>query len=140
MAFHVGLIAPCGMDCALCLGYLREKNRCVGCRGDDDAKPRYCAVCVLKTCGRRTPGLDDYCFNCDEKYPCARLKRLDHRYRTKYGMSMLDNLDRIRDVGVEEFLASEKQRWTCAGCGGVICVHRENCLFCSQPREQGPSG
>ena len=54
MAFHVGLVAPCGMDCALCLGYLRERNRCAGCRGDDDAKPRYCVTCTLKTCGRRT--------------------------------------------------------------------------------------
>ena len=139
MVFHVGLVAPCGMDCALCLAYLREMNRCAGCRGDDDAKPRYCVTCTLKTCERRTAGIGDYCFNCGGTYPCARLKRLDHRYRTKYGMSMLDNLDRIRGVGVEEFLASERQRWTCAECGGVICVHRQNCLYCGHPREHTPA-
>ena len=37
------LIAPCGMDCGLCRGYVREKNRCAGCNGDDSSKPRYCA-------------------------------------------------------------------------------------------------
>ena len=26
------LIAPCGMNCAVCLGYLREKNKCPGCQ------------------------------------------------------------------------------------------------------------
>ena len=51
---------------------------------------------------------------------------------------MLDNLDRIRGVGVEEFLASERQRWTCAECGGVICVHRENCLLLRPPQRAHP--
>jgi len=134
-SFHGALIAPCGMNCALCLAYLREKNRCVGCRGDDDAKPRSCALCTLKTCERRAGSTGDYCFDCDGTYPCARLRRLDHRYRAKYGMSMLNNLGCIRDFGVDEFLKSERQRWTCAGCGGVICVHRENCLFCGHPKE-----
>ena len=31
------LIAPCGMDCGLCMGYLREKNTCGGCRAGDEA-------------------------------------------------------------------------------------------------------
>ena len=36
------LIAPCGMNCGICVGHLREKNRCAGCNSDDDAgKPRY---------------------------------------------------------------------------------------------------
>lgn len=25
------LIAPCGMNCGVCIAYLREKNRCQGC-------------------------------------------------------------------------------------------------------------
>ncbi len=32
------LIAPCGMNCGTCLGYLREKNKCVGCRLKSDIK------------------------------------------------------------------------------------------------------
>jgi hypothetical protein len=26
------LIAPCGMNCGVCMAYLREKNKCPGCR------------------------------------------------------------------------------------------------------------
>ena len=29
------LIAPCGMNCGICYGYLREKNKCPGCRKRD---------------------------------------------------------------------------------------------------------
>jgi hypothetical protein len=25
------LIAPCGMNCAVCLGFLRKEKRCAGC-------------------------------------------------------------------------------------------------------------
>ena len=42
------LIAPCGMNCALCMARLiREKNQCPGCRGDDNDKPKYCVQCVI---------------------------------------------------------------------------------------------
>ncbi|NLT36453.1 MAG: DUF3795 domain-containing protein [Gaiellales bacterium] len=135
------LIAPCGMNCGLCLAYLRDKNRCVGCRGDDAAKPRSCVSCIIKVCDRRSAGSTDYCFEC-AIYPCARLRRLDKRYRTKYRMSMLGNLADIREGGVGEFLEHERQRWTCAGCGGVICVHRDKCLFCGHPiaEEGGEDG
>jgi hypothetical protein len=26
------LVAPCGMNCGICRAYLREKNKCPGCR------------------------------------------------------------------------------------------------------------
>jgi hypothetical protein len=28
MKFNKQLIAPCGMNCGICLGYLRDKNKC----------------------------------------------------------------------------------------------------------------
>lgn len=131
------LIAPCGMNCALCLAYLREKNRCAGCRVDDHAKRKSCAACSIRTCGQRQGGTGDYCFDCGT-CPRAWLRLLDKRYRTKYSMSMPGNLACIRELGAEEFLRREGERWTCAGCGGVICVHRENCLYCGHPKERTP--
>lgn len=35
----ISLIAPCGMNCSICMAYLREKNKCPGCRGNDIDKP-----------------------------------------------------------------------------------------------------
>ncbi len=123
------LIAPCGMNCRLCIAYVREKNPCPGCQADDADKPKTRVVCRIKTCERIADGKTKYCFSCDS-LPCARLKHLDKRYRTKYGMSMLENLESIRDSGIRRFVASEKERWMCPQCGEIICVHKPQCLSC----------
>ena len=125
------LIAPCGMNCAICLGYLREKNRCGGCRGDDDNKPVYCVSCVIINCEKRQGKQYDFCFVCD-LFPCARLKALDKRYRTKYAMSMLENLAQMRDEGMDAFLNAQRKKYTCQSCGGTVCVHRGFCLKCKK--------
>ena len=125
------LIAPCGMDCGLCRGHLRAKNRCPGCNGDDAAKPRYCATCKIKTCSTIASGAVSFCVECD-RFPCARLRQLDKRYRTKYGMSMTENLLRIQEIGVEAFVAEEKLRWACPQCGSLLCVHLPQCDVCGR--------
>lgn len=99
------LIAPpCGINCGLCIGYLREKNRCPGCRTEDAGRLNaYCARCGIRQCEDRT---GEYCYEC-AGYPCTRLKHLDRRY-TKYRTSVLDNLREIREQGVTEFVELEK--------------------------------
>lgn len=37
------LIAPCGMNCALCIGYQRPKNRCPGCNQLENSEGSYLA-------------------------------------------------------------------------------------------------
>ena len=61
-----------------------------------------------------------YCFECDT-FPCARLKQLDKRYRTKYEMSMIENLEYIRDHGIRKFVKHEEKRWTKGD--KIYCVH-----------------
>jgi hypothetical protein len=122
----ISLIAPCGLNCELCMAYQREKNRCSGCRGSDEDKRVSCLRCVIITC--RKPRRE-FCFECDE-FPCRRLKNLDKRYRTKYRMSMIENLMFIKTSGIGMFLENEKARWTCKNCGGTICVHRGICFAC----------
>ncbi len=58
------------------------------------------------------------------------MKTLDKRYRTKYHMSMIENLEFIRDNSVELFLKEEEIKWLCNECGGVICCHNGLCLNC----------
>lgn len=128
-AIPTSLIAPCGMNCRLCRAYMRDKNACPGCRGDDSHKPKFCVECRMKNCENLVKRTAKYCFTC-AGYPCARLKHLDKRYRTKYGMSMIDNLEMIRNSGIRHFVGNEKERWTCPGCGEIICVHKPQCLSC----------
>ncbi|MBN2486666.1 MAG: DUF3795 domain-containing protein [Bacteroidales bacterium] len=125
------LIAPCGMNCAICLAFLRKKNTCPGCRTYSETKPRYCKECIIVNCSLLKKTGSGFCYEC-EKYPCKRLKQLDKRYRTKYNMSMLENLANIKQNGLKKFSASEHVRWHCDKCGGTICVHGAYCLTCKE--------
>ena len=127
----VSLIAPCGMNCGICYAYLRVKNTCPGCRGPDDKKAMSCARCKIKNCEVFKNGTVKFCFPC-EHFPCDRVKHLDKRYRTKYGMSMIENLKNIEKSGIRSFLKSEMIKWTCPECGGTICVHKKTCTGCEK--------
>ena len=128
-----GLIAPCGMNCGICLAHLRTRNRCDGCRSNATAKAAYRGTCVIRNCDTVNSNESGFCFECP-KYPCRRLRQLDKRYRTRYGMSMLENLEFIRDHGLAAFVEKETERWRCPRCGGTMCVHRSRCLACGEPR------
>lgn len=122
------LIAPCGMNCALCLAYQREKNHCEGCRSKEKSGVK---KCVIKNCANLSNNNTGFCYECD-KFPCRRLKQLDKRYRDKYGMSMIENLESIKKDGLKEFLDKEKTKWSCSKCHELLCVHREECLNCQR--------
>jgi hypothetical protein len=47
---------------------------------------------------------------------------------------MLENLENIEELGIRAFVRNEKIRWTCAVCGGLICVHRGCCSNCGKDR------
>ncbi|MFC2082475.1 DUF3795 domain-containing protein [Candidatus Bipolaricaulota bacterium] len=134
----VTMIAPCGMNCGLCSGYLRAKKQCPGCRGEDELKPTYCVACRIKTCEELAASKQRFCHSC-AKFPCTRLRQLDKRYRTKYGMSMIENLETIREIGIDEFVTRERTRWTCPECGSLLCVHKEDCMVCGHAWSQTPA-
>lgn len=132
------LIAPCGMNCRLCVAYqAREldinqkgfhRTYCTGCipRGE------HCQF-MADQCDKVGKGQVRFCTEC-EAYPCKRLKSLDKRYRGKYHMSMIANLNSIRENGMEEFLCMQEEKWRCPTCGGTICCHNGLCLSCDLDR------
>ena len=120
------LIAPCGMNCGICVAYLRERNRCPGCRLIDkisagESNKRYCKKCMIKNCEILRKKGWKFCNTRCESYPCRRLKDLDKRYRMRYDMSMLDNLEYIEKNGIRKFLRQQKKRYI--KNDKVICVH-----------------
>lgn len=125
------LIAPCGMNCGICTFYLRDKKKCNGCNEVCIDKPAYCLKCKIKNCETIQKSNSKLCYDCS-KFPCTRLKQLDKRYRTKYSMSMIENLERIKNHGMDEFIKTEMLKWTCKTCGGIICVHKGHCLNCHE--------
>ncbi len=128
------LIAPCGMNCGICSGYLASKydvkNKgikmpyCIGCRPRD----KKCAF-LKKRCDLLLQGKVQYCYECDD-FPCLRLQHIDERYRSNFKMSMIENLEFIKDKGVTIFLEQEVDKWKCPKCGAEICCHNGICFNC----------
>jgi hypothetical protein len=118
--FSEDLIAPCGINCAICKAHLRPRNPCHGCRDAEQNKPVTRMRCRLRICKKRT---GEYCCHCAE-IPCDWLKRLDLRYRTRYGMSQIENLEYIRRNGINKFLKNEVKKWVSEK--GILCVHDRN--------------
>ena len=123
------LIAPCGLNCRLCYAYTRAKNPCHGCRGDDALKMKSCLACRIKNCEKLAEGGFKYCYECDT-FPCALMKRLEKRYRTKYGVNPFENLNTIQENGIDQFVEIEISKWTCPECGTILCMHNPQCLAC----------
>ena len=132
------LIAPCGMNCAICSGYLASRNDlkskgikapyCAGCRPRD----KQCAF-LRKRCDLILYGEIKYCYECKD-FPCRNLKHIDKRYNENYRMSMVENLEYIRDNGIERFLEKEEEKWKCPECGETICCHNGICYNCGLDR------
>jgi hypothetical protein len=129
--FPENLIAPCGMNCRICIGYFgyttngkKRKMKCIGCKPRDKS----CAF-LKKYCKKLTKKEVDYCFECSD-FPCSHLLKIDEVYRERYNMSMIKNLKDIKKDGMNKFLEKQQIRYKCQKCGGVICVHNGICYSC----------
>jgi len=129
------LIAPCGMNYAVCSAYLALKDDvkskgvrmpyCAGCRPRD----KKCAF-LKKRCNLLLNNKVRFCYEC-KYFPCKDLERIDIRYRNNYRMSLIGNLKFIKNSTLSEFLKKEDEKWKCPQCSGVICCHNGICFSCS---------
>lgn len=117
------IVAPCGMDCQLCQAYQGIGLECNGC--GRQGKRKGCQNCSIKNCQEKST----FCFEC-KKFPCQRLKKLDGRYRQNYNMSMIENLNFIKQYGIEEFIKSQREKYTCNECKNLKSVHKDFCIYC----------
>ena len=108
------LVAPCGMNCAVCARYLAFKNDvdkkeikipyCEGCR----IEKKKCAF--QKRCKNKLLINNNvkFCYECED-FPCISLKRLDNRYCAFFNTSVIGNLEFIKDDGMPKFLKMQEQ-------------------------------
>ena len=132
------LIAPCGINCALCYGFIRPRNKCSGCRAADGDKPVSCTNCKIVACEKRIQNKWSTCAPCDT--PCQRFKNLDKRYTSKYHMNLSENISIIKEHGVKYLLTQQNKDYRCAKCGELLCLHREECPSCKAPAWKNESG
>jgi len=126
------LIAPCGMNCAVCSKYLAHLNNldrpgCPGCR----VRNIPCTYLLEKCSGinKGPTGEARFCYEC-EQFPCQGLKRMDKRYRENYGMSVIENLEMIQELGLDDFIEVQYNTHSCTRCGGLVSVHNRKCFKC----------
>ena len=134
VVFSVELVAPCGMNCALCSRYLalikqaggtHRMVECPGCRSSG----RQCTI--KRSCEQARLGKTWFCSECAE-FPCPHVVHLDERYRKNYQYSMIETLRAIKANGLESVLASQRANHKCPRCGGVICIHNGKCYACDE--------
>ncbi len=141
--FSAELVAPCGMNCALCRAYLAysrgvpkkkgQVSHCTGCR----VRNKQCAF-VKRDCQKLRCGEIQFCYQCIEM-PCRRLSRIDEHYRARYGISFIENIKEIQTKGIEAFLAGQQKKFSCPSCGDVVSVHDAKCYKCGYQGEK-PKG
>ncbi len=132
--FSEQMIAPCGLDCALCSGAHKKERPCLGCNGPDEGKADFCLNrCAIIQCPVRIEKGYRFCDQCPE-YPCGEIMERETRYQSQYVLkeSPVQNLRDIAQYGMKRFLASQKEKWSCPDCGGVVSVHNGVCSGCGR--------
>ena len=128
------LAAPCGLYCGTCRQYLalkkdllEEKGYKFGCKGCR-IRNKNCAF-IRRDCPVLRKKELDFCYEC-ETFPCQNLQKLDNLYQERYAVNLINNLERIKKIGVEKWLNEQKELYRCPECGGEICVHDTECFDC----------
>ncbi len=126
------LIAPCGMNCAICSKYLvyvnkLKRSQCAGCRTGQGT----CAYLFAKCTGENKDSTCNrvFCFEC-RKYPCSEIQRMDKRYKKNHRMSVVDNLTTIKKRGIDTFIKEQYEKYHCSECNGLISIHNGKCFKC----------
>lgn len=123
------MFAPCGMNCAVCYRRCASKKPCAGCLSGEEGKPARCRVCKIKDCAAQR-GLS-HCFACGG-FPCKAIEALEKSYNKRYRVSLVQNSLMAREQGISALMESERRRWTCPRCGGVVSLHDARCGECLQ--------
>lgn len=128
------LIAPCGINCAICSRYLAYKNnlrrsQCLGCRPGN----KNCSYLFGKCPEINNVSTNErvFCYEC-KHYPCKHLNRVDARYRKNYIVSIKENLEHIKQLGIRQFIEEEYAKHRCPRCGGLFSIHNRKCFTCDK--------
>jgi hypothetical protein len=92
-----------------------------------------------KTCNIRLHALDTQdgarCTNCKE-LPCYRVTSLINMGQYLHRHEYLPNLKKIREMGAEEWVKREEERWRCPKCRLPMSWYDAECVRCGEPRSK----
>ncbi|MBI5679901.1 MAG: DUF3795 domain-containing protein [Methanobacterium sp.] len=122
--------APCGVFCGACPSY--EKS-CLGCGSEEHNHGRKSKwSCKIRKCCFEDKNLN-FCIDCDE-FPCNLIEKLKNSHpgddRFKYRHEIYDNLKKIHETGVENWITQQENRFTCPKCNGRVLWYNYKCNEC----------
>ena len=144
MKKDIGLIAYCGLYCGACSFKVtyEQKSRehikalpsrydeykdqpfqsCPGCREDPEG-----ADCEIRNCARQKSV--DHCGVCHD-FPCKIITDFCND-GVPHHAAVLENLQTLKDKGVDAWLKAQKVKWTCE-CGNALSWYLRECIKCSK--------
>jgi len=105
---------------------------CDGCLSSGQI-PFHCQSCAMKVCAANKQNVTR-CSDCKE-LPCYRITNMINTgllHRAEY----LPNLEKIREMGVQEWVKYEEERWRCPQCGLPMSWYDAECARCGEPRSE----
>ncbi|MGQ9476235.1 MAG: DUF3795 domain-containing protein [Actinomycetota bacterium] len=137
------LLAPCGLYCGVCAVMIAHRDgnekfkerllgvyglsstdqvRCRGCLSED--RFLYCEVCPIRDCCQRR-GYQG-CYQCED-WPCDYVDDFPLPVGKKV---MLRAIPAWRELGTEEWVRSEEERYRCPRCGYRLFRGARRCRSC----------
>ena len=92
----------------------------------------HCQRCNIRLCAADKQK-NSRCSDCEE-LPCFRITNLINMGRYLHRKEYLPNLKKIREMGVQEWVKYEEERWRCPGCGMPMSWYDAECPGCGNPR------
>jgi len=94
----------------------------------------HCQRCNIRLCALNKQN-DSRCSDCEE-LPCYRIKDLINMGRYLHRKEYLPNLKKIREMGVQEWVKYEEERWRCPRCGLPMSWYDAECAGCGESRSE----
>jgi len=101
-----------------------EDLHCRGCKTEVTAA--FCTNCGMRVCAREK-GLE-FCSECTD-YPCEMVTTFRNDNASHHSV-IINNLERIKEIGGEKWLEEQKERWSCLQCGTRFGWYTEKCSKC----------
>jgi len=154
----IHLAAACGTYCGACPAYLNkhgegennfptesvnasidsfvnmmENLQCDGCLSGGTLAG-HCQSCNIRLHAASTQH-DARCTDCGD-LPCYRITNLINQGNYPHRQEYLPNLEKIRQMGVDDWVVYEEDRWSCSQCGQAISWYDTRCTGCGEPRSE----
>jgi hypothetical protein len=94
----------------------------------------HCQRCNIRLCALNKQD-DSRCTDCEE-LPCYRITNLINMGRYLHRKEYLPNLEKMREMGVQEWVKKEEERWRCPQCGLPMSWYDAECAGCGEPRSE----